>query len=307
MRFLLQPQLHEIPDDFHPKKDSPVIELITAEEYLSGYNHLEYHSMLCRSVLSPAIEYCRAEVLPNCILGSIRIPDKSEPLKNTLSFSYYIQENSLLLIDEKIHFPDILQLLEVQKLQQPQSVLGFFMSFLEACIHDDAVYLQNFEHRLTTIEDSLLESLPKELHANVAGGRRELLVFRSYYQQFQDICETFAQNNSGILSDEITHHFTILAGRAQRLCQHTQLLREYALQIQEMHQAQIDIRQNDTMRILTVVTALFMPLSLIAGWYGMNFVYMPETQHPLGYFIILLISILIVCTEIWFFKKKGWI
>ena len=102
---------------------------------------------------------------------------------------------------------------------------------------------------------------------------------------------------------------------------HTQMLREYALQIREMQQAQIDLRQNDTMRILTVVSTIFFPLSLIAGWYGMNFSYMPELKCPMAYPIVIVVSILIVililciligvcilivAVEIWYFKKKGW-
>ena len=86
----------------------------------------------------------------------------------------------------------------------------------------------------------------------------------------------------------------------------TQMLREYALQIREMQQAQIDLRQNDTMRILTVVSTIFFPLSLIAGWYGMNFTHMPELSAPYAYFILIGVCILIVAVEIWYFKKKGW-
>lgn len=71
-------------------------------------------------------------------------------------------------------------------------------------------------------------------------------------------------------------------------------------------QAQIDLRQNDTMRILTVVSTIFFPLSLIAGWYGMNFTHMPELSAPYAYFILIGVCILIVAVEIWYFKKKGW-
>ena len=48
------------------------------------------------------------------------------------------------------------------------------------------------------------------------------------------------------------------------------MLKEYSMQLREMHQAQVDMRQNEIMKFLTIVTTIFMPLSLIAGWYGMN-------------------------------------
>ncbi|MGJ5623990.1 hypothetical protein MYD03_00160 [Mediterraneibacter gnavus] len=61
-----------------------------------------------------------------------------------------------------------------------------------------------------------------------------------------------------------------------------QTLKEYSMQLREMHQTQIDIRQNEIMKVLTIVTTLFMPLTLIAGWYGMNFAHMPELTAPGG-------------------------
>ena len=87
----------------------------------------------------------------------------------------------------------------------------------------------------------------------------------------------------------------------------TKQLREYAHQIREMQQSRIDLHQNDTMRILTVVTTIFFPLSLITGWYGMNFNNMPELSHPFGYFILIIICAVIVIGEIIYFKKKGWL
>ena len=61
------------------------------------------------------------------------------------------------------------------------------------------------------------------------------------------------------------------------------------------------------MTILTVVTTIFMPLTLIAGWYGMNFRYMPELDMVWGYAVIIIVSMLIVVGSLLFFKKKKWL
>ena len=58
------------------------------------------------------------------------------------------------------------------------------------------------------------------------------------------------------------------------------------------------------MNALTVITAIFMPLTLIAGWYGMNFTQMPELAWQYGYPLVIIISVLIVVAEIHYFKKK---
>ena len=92
--------------------------------------------------------------------------------------------------------------------------------------------------------------------------------------------------------------------RVERLQNHVHLLRENVLQIRELYQSMQDARQNKIMAVITIVTTIFLPLTLITGWYGMNFVYMPELQWRYGYFAVIMISLVIVIAEIIYFKKK---
>ena len=98
--------------------------------------------------------------------------------------------------------------------------------------------------------------------------------------------------------------FSAFCDRADRLKQEAQSLREYAMQVQDVYQAEISIHQNDVMKLLTIVTTIFLPLTLVAGWYGMNFYNMPELRFRYGYPVVSAISILIVIVSLWFFKKK---
>lgn len=92
--------------------------------------------------------------------------------------------------------------------------------------------------------------------------------------------------------------------RIARLKNEAQILREYGLQIRELFQAEIDIRQNRIMKILTIVTTIFLPLTLVAGWYGMNFSNMPELSWKYGYPAVIVISLVIVMICLWTMKKK---
>ena len=89
-----------------------------------------------------------------------------------------------------------------------------------------------------------------------------------------------------------------------RLREESQLLREYCTQIQSLFQSEIDIRQNRIMQILTIVTTIFLPLTLLVGWYGMNFSGMPELHWKYGYPAIILVSVAVVVLSLWVCKKK---
>ena len=77
------------------------------------------------------------------------------------------------------------------------------------------------------------------------------------------------------------------------------------LQLRELYQSMQDARQNKIMGILTIVTTFFLPLTLITGWYGMNFAYMPELKWRYGYLSVIIVSLIIAIGEIIYFKKKN--
>ena len=80
---------------------------------------------------------------------------------------------------------------------------------------------------------------------------------------------------------------------------------ECIAQASDTYQAQIDIEQNQIMKIFTVLSAVFMPLTLIAGWYGMNFI-MPEYGWPMGYVYVALLSVAVCALSFFIFKRKHW-
>ena len=79
------------------------------------------------------------------------------------------------------------------------------------------------------------------------------------------------------------------------------------MQLRDQYKAHLDIKQNRIMTVLTVVTTIFMPLTLIVGWYGMNFRYMPELEWKWGYPVIIAVSLIIAVSSLLFFKKKKWL
>ena len=99
----------------------------------------------------------------------------------------------------------------------------------------------------------------------------------------------------------------VLGRRTGRYLQKVCALQELVAQLREAYQSQLAIQQNDLMRVFTIVTVLFLPLTLITGWFGMNFVNMPELRSEWGYPVIIAASILLVAGLLWFFRHKKWL
>ena len=112
------------------------------------------------------------------------------------------------------------------------------------------------------------------------------------------------ENQEDFFSESELENFQMYTDRIDRLSSETQLLREYAMQVQEVYHSEIEIRQNNVMKVLTIVTTIFLPLSLIAGWYGMNFEFMPELTSPWGYPCVIGLCVLIIFGCLMLFRKK---
>lgn len=134
--------------------------------------------------------------------------------------------------------------------------------------------------------------------------RKEIARWIRYYTQLDDLMCEFQENENGYFQDNELRMLHMAEKRIGRLLAEAQALREYGLQVRELFQTEIDIRQNRIMKILTVVTTIFLPLSLVAGWYGMNFVGMPELTWEYGYPVVIGASALIVLICLWIMKKK---
>lgn len=133
--------------------------------------------------------------------------------------------------------------------------------------------------------------------------RQKLSELDAYYEQLNVIGDLLeSQDEISLIQN--TESWKRYALSTERLQKHVYLLRENLLQLRELYQSQQDAKQNKTMCILTVVTTIFLPLTLLTGWCGMNFVYMPEIHWRFGYIAVIAAAIVIVIFEIIYFKKK---
>ena len=132
--------------------------------------------------------------------------------------------------------------------------------------------------------------------------RRELLNLRSYYDEIMDLGKELEENENGIFLERHLKYFGTLTDRADRLMSKKQHLLEYAQQVKEAYQSQIAARQNNNMQFLTVISTIFFPLTLITGWFGMNFYDMPGLKS--GYYSVCVLSVVVVVVSLHFFKKK---
>ena len=190
------------------------------------------------------------------------------------------------------------KLLPEQEADKEMALRGFFTALLE----NDMDFIDSWENSITEAEDQALAGDTKDYLGKIIEYRKELLRLKRYYTQLQVIFDGLLDNENGLLSGEALRHLGIIDSRIDRCYRGVLNLRDYVTQMREAYQSQIDIEQNSLMKFFTLITAIFLPLTLMVGWYGMNFQNMPELQS--GYPGVIFASVLVVLLLILYFKKK---
>lgn len=307
MRYRIKKRLVPVGADEVVPEGEALVEIMNKEEYWKAY-HTKYQDHLLMKNLERA-QYCRADLLKDCVIGTLVIPVKKEILGRPVVFGYYMDESRLIFIDDSGEAGKILKEMERNQIFDKTCVSHILFEFLEYQVKDEIEFLQKYEEKLAAMEDRIMSGNRERIDVPgaILRARKELAKISSYYGQLLNVSQTLTENYNGLLKDEECVLFHLFSGRMGRLTEHGKELREYALQIREMYQVHIDMKQNHVLSFLTMVTVIFMPLTLIAGWYGMNFKNMPELNWNYGYQVCVAASVMIILIEIWYFNKNGWL
>ena len=253
----------------------------------------------------------KAEVNYNSLTGSLSLLDKKLLDKKALDgkrhFStYIITENGIIFIDHDGFVGSIIkQIKETRKWKSP-SLERFLYDFFVMILQDDLTILEDFEEQMDDIEARILSNADSVDSQEIYQIRSYLLDFRTYYEQFLTFMDELEDNESNLFAEENLRYFHLLGNRISRLQGVLQSLRDYSLQLMDLQKTQLDVKHNRITSILTTVTTIFFPLTLITGWYGMNFKYMPELELPMAYPIAIIVSACIVVGSIIYIKIKKW-
>ena len=239
---------------------------------------------------------------------SLSIPDKSNLLGEESRISIYFRSNLLIFIcDAKQDYSLLHQI--IAKIEQKEiknlTLERVLYEFFDLLTVGDSMYLESLEQKITDLEESLITSEKKDYIREIIRLRKKLLVLKRYYEQLFDLAESMEENENELLSHRMIRYFHILTNRINRLSDSISNLRDYVSQLREAYQTEVDIGQNNIMRLFTVITAIFLPLTLLVGWYGMNFP-MPEYKWAYGYPAVITVSAVIALLCVIYFKKHKW-
>ena len=201
------------------------------------------------------------------------------------------------------HFFEKMLEVHLDHITSSGTALYYLLDFI---MSKDLEKINSLQQNLIQLELNVLNEKKMDQIREITSYRSRTLKLHHYYVQIEGICGDLIDDTQNLLDKETKQLFNILIRKITLYGHESEQIWEYTSQIRDIYQQQLDVHQNIIMKFLTIVTTLFMPLTLIAGWYGMNFEHMPELDWKYGYPLIFVLSCLLVIVMCIVFKRKKW-
>lgn len=225
--------------------------------------------------------------------------------------AFYLCRNLFLLVDIREGGGGTAALLSGAMRRFPSNTIGFekaVFAFFDGLIEGDGKRLEDLEFSFSGLEESVLRGKEQEDFTGILlREKHRLLVLHNYYEQLIDVGEALGEDENELFPQGELRYFKLFTDKVRRLSEGVESLRWQLEHCSAAYQSMLDIRLNHTMKTFTVLSALFLPLTLLTGWYGMNFQYMPELHWRYGYVFVIALAAVIAVICLKTFKKHRWL
>ena len=184
-------------------------------------------------------------------------------------------------------------------------------SLLDAVIDGYFPVLEAFGERIEELEDELLRSPASQLMGQIHGIKRGMLASRRAVWPLREVLTSLMRDESGLIAPATRTYFFDAYDHCVQVIDLIETYRELASGLVDLYLSSMSNRMNEVMKVLTVITSIFIPLSFVVGFYGMNFaghpLSMPELHWKYGYPYVITLMVVIFVVQLIFFRHRGWI
>lgn len=291
--------------DWNTENPSQALQIVSLKEMEKQHPDLAARSTLLSS--QTPIRFCKVMLYQGELSGTFVIPKKAHPIKEKDVFGFILSGNTLYFFGERKQLDELIEKFMTKYDVTETSPFNFLLRFLNNLVQEDAYFLENYNEKLEEIEESIFSGDEHEMERFIMDTRKDMNILNNYYLQLSAVGETLEEAAIPMKTSEQEAMLSLFMDRVSHLLGMVGSVKDYTSQIWNLRQTQLSDKQNKISTLLTIVTAVFLPLTLITGWFGMNFDDMPLIHNHAGYYIIVGLCILIVICELLCMKRMRWL
>jgi magnesium transporter len=179
-------------------------------------------------------------------------------------------------------------------------------TMLDMIVDNYFIVMEKLGEQMEEVEEEVIRgSNPRSL-AKINQLRKELIILKRNFSPVRELMNGFLRSESDLLDDQTTKYFKDVYDHIVQALDLSENYRDIMMSMQDLHINNINLRMNEVMKVMAIVTCLLAPATVIGGIFGMNFTTLPLLKNHWGFFIAVGLMIFIPIVMLWIFKKRGW-
>ena len=313
-------------EESNPKSISEVISLIQSFKGVTWINidglhdensieeictYLDIHKLSMEDILSVG-QRPKLEEYQDYIQAVLKILTL-DPTDETIEYeqlSFILKGNILVTFQEKTGdvFDSVRNRIKEGKGNVRKRGADYLLyALLDLVVDHYFIVLENFGEKLEDLETDLLNKPDKTTLNKLHRLRRETLLLRRTVYPLREMIGRFEKLEEPLINSNIKIFIRDLYDHTIKVIENVEVLRDMTSGLLDLYMNSTSNKMNETIKVLTILSTIFIPLTFIAGVYGMNFKYMPELEYKYGYFVILGVMAVVVLGMLYFLKRKKWL
>ncbi len=182
-----------------------------------------------------------------------------------------------------------------------------FYALLDAIVDGYFSVIEVFGERIEGVEEEVVADPDRETLQAIYALKRSLIALRRSVWPLRDVVAELERGDSPLIREPTLFYLRDIYDHTIEVAETVETYRDTMSGTLDVYLSSQSSRMNEIMKVLTIIATIFIPLTFIAGVYGMNFAYMPEIRHPWGYPAALALMAVVAAVMLLYFRKKRWI
>ena len=273
--------------------------------------HFELHPLILEDILNTA-QRPKAEDLGNYIFIVLRMlsyDDQAQAVQSE-QVSMVLGQNCVISFQENVGdvFEQIRDRIRNAKGRIRKMGPDYLLyALLDAIVDNYFVILEKLGEKIEVQEEALVHDPVDETLHQIHALKRELIGLRRSVWPLRELVGGIERSESVLIKESTGMYLRDVYDHTIQVIDTVESYRDMVSGMLDIYLSSISNRMNAVMKVLTIVATIFIPLTFIAGIYGMNFKYMPELEWRLGYAVVWIVMLIVAAIMLIYFKKKKWL
>ena len=179
-------------------------------------------------------------------------------------------------------------------------------AIIDAIVDHYYVILERLGDEIEAVEDTVMDAPTQATAQLIHGFKREVIFLRKSVWPLREAISSLEKSESSLITKGTRVFLRDVYDHTIQLIDTIETLRDVMAGVFDIYLSGVNTRMNEVMKVLTIIATIFIPITFIAGLYGMNFEYMPELKRPWAYPAVLAVMLGVVAVMLGYFKRRDW-